>query len=418
MGKNKKKHKNEIETEDLFEPLPQLSAPAPKPAPVKARTYIPELDGWRVLLVFWVSWYHIWQQSWLTPYVGKLSLDYLIRAGYMPVDGTILLSGFLLFLPYAEHMRHHTPLPSAKEFYQRRVKRIVPSFWAFTFLMLFVVAIPFGEYKSIAEMVWDLLSHLTFTFTFSRQTYLGSHLGAPGWTLCVEMHMYLLFPWIARMACKRTGATLLGMCAIAAFFRMWALWYFKDYQMVVNQMISFLDVYAIGMACALLYIRIRDVWDDLEPRWLYELCFTAILVICAYFTTLLVRGQATSAGQDGIQAGQMIRRLPYALTLGGIMLTLPFAIKPLRLLLGNPVMRFLSGISMNYYLIHQPIAIYLKRIHFPPSAYDLPNQARDVPRQYQYTFLCFLLSLLLATLLTYLIEKPCSKLLTKLFNRR
>ena len=28
---------------------------------------IPELNGLRVLLVFIVSWYHFWQQSWLTP---------------------------------------------------------------------------------------------------------------------------------------------------------------------------------------------------------------------------------------------------------------------------------------------------------------------------------------------------------------
>ena len=28
---------------------------------------IPVLDGYRVILVFLVSWYHIWQQSWLTP---------------------------------------------------------------------------------------------------------------------------------------------------------------------------------------------------------------------------------------------------------------------------------------------------------------------------------------------------------------
>ena len=41
------------------------------------QTRIPELDGLRALMIFLVSWYHIWQQSWLTPYVGQYSLDYL-----------------------------------------------------------------------------------------------------------------------------------------------------------------------------------------------------------------------------------------------------------------------------------------------------------------------------------------------------
>ena len=43
---------------------------------------IPELNGLRVLLVFIVSWYHFWQQSWLTPSIGRYSLDYLLRAGF------------------------------------------------------------------------------------------------------------------------------------------------------------------------------------------------------------------------------------------------------------------------------------------------------------------------------------------------
>lgn len=88
---------------------------------------IPELNGLRVLLVFIVSWYHFWQQSWLTPSIGSYSLDYLLRAGYMPVDGTILLSGFLLFLPYARAMLLGEAVPNTKQFYQRRIYALCPA---------------------------------------------------------------------------------------------------------------------------------------------------------------------------------------------------------------------------------------------------------------------------------------------------
>ena len=98
---------------------------------------IPELNGLRVLLVFIVSWYHFWQQSWLTPSIGSYSLDYLLRAGYMPVDGTILLSGFLLFLPYARAMLLGEAVPNTKQFYQRRIMRIVPSYYFVTLALLF-----------------------------------------------------------------------------------------------------------------------------------------------------------------------------------------------------------------------------------------------------------------------------------------
>ena len=90
--------------ESLFRRMPDaLRRWWHRPCEPSAR-HIPELNGLRVLLVFIVSWYHFWQQSWLTPHVGDYSLDFLVRAGYVPVDGTILLSGFLLFLPHARAM--------------------------------------------------------------------------------------------------------------------------------------------------------------------------------------------------------------------------------------------------------------------------------------------------------------------------
>lgn len=212
--------------------------------------------------MFIVSWYHIWQQSWLTPYIhisrlipgmDDISLDFLLRAGYMPVDGTILLSGFLLFLPYVRAMREGRPAPSAKGFYRRRFMRIWPSFTFFTLLMLFVMALPVNAYGN-SEALWkDLAAHFTFTFTFFRETYQYTNLGSASWTICIEVQMYLLFPLIARAAMKKPGMVIMSMCAVGAYFRMWALWRFSEYSMVINQMIAFMDVYGIGMALALLW---------------------------------------------------------------------------------------------------------------------------------------------------------------------
>ena len=146
---------------------------------------IPELNGLRVLLVFIVSWYHFWQQSWLTPSIGRYSLDYLLRAGYMPVDGTILLSGFLLFLPYARTMMLGERVPDTKAFYQRRIMRIVPSYYFLTLLMLVVVAIPYNLYGRTSEAVRDVLMHLTFTQTFNYATYIATPIGVASWTIAI-----------------------------------------------------------------------------------------------------------------------------------------------------------------------------------------------------------------------------------------
>ena len=195
---------------------------------------IPELNGLRVLLVFIVSWYHFWQQSWLTPSIGRYSLDYLLRAGYMPVDGTILLSGFLLFLPYARTMMLGERVPDTKAFYQRRIMRIVPSYYFLTLLMLFVVALPYHLYGRMPDAVRDVLMHLTFTQTFNYATYIATPIGVASWTIAIEMQAYLIFPLLAKGTMKNPLGTLMSMAAVAFAFRGWCLWRLDEYNMVVN----------------------------------------------------------------------------------------------------------------------------------------------------------------------------------------
>lgn len=392
-----------------------------KPYAPSAR-HIPELNGLRVLLVFIVSWYHFWQQSWLTPYVGRYSLDWLVRSGYVPVDGTILLSGFLLFLPHARSMLLGDPVPGVRSFYQKRVMRIVPSYYFVTLLMLFVVAIPYGLYWRPADMWRDLLMHLTFTQTFNYSTYIGTPIGVASWTIAIEMQAYLIFPLLAKCARKNPLATFSTMMAAAWGFRSWCLWSMTDYNMVVNQVINFMDIYALGMAAALIYVKLTTLWPKKKTEQL--LCSavaTMVLILAIWGLVVTLKAQAGSSGTFGIQGGQMMRRPVFGLLLTAVTLSLPFALRPVRFLFGNHLMGFLALISMNYYLIHQNIAVHLKRVQFPPAEnYPAPNMApggTEQPWADQYTFLCFSLSLVSATAITFLIEKPGAWLLGKLFKK-
>ena len=227
---------------------------------------IPELNGLRVLLVFIVSWYHFWQQSWLTPSIGSYSLDYLLRAGYMPVDGTILLSGFLLFLPYARAMLLGEAVPDTKQFYQRRIMRIVPSYYFVTLALLFAVALPWHLYYNSSDMVRDVVMHLTFTQTFNPATYIATPIGGASWTIAIEMQAYLIFPLLARWAMKNPLGTLMTMAAGTFAFRGWCVWRLDEYNMVVNQLANFLDIYALGMGAALLYVWLVQRYPAAEKR--------------------------------------------------------------------------------------------------------------------------------------------------------
>ena len=78
--------------------------------------------------------------------------------------------------------------------------------------------------------------------------------------------------------------------------------------------------------------------------------------------------------------------------------------------MSNRVVRFLSGISFNFYIWHQWLAVQLKQWRIPPYlAAENPNQAGEMPWQLHYTLLCFAAAILVATLVTYLVEKPAAK---------
>lgn len=378
---------------------------------------IPELDGLRVIMIFIVSWYHIWQQSWLTPSVGSYSLDWLVRSGYVWVDGTVLLSSFLLYLPYARAGRKSIPEP-AVDFYKRRACRILPSYYFILLLVFFAVALPFGLYSSPQFMVKDLATHFTFTFNFWYDSYIGTQLGAACWTLAVEVQAYLLFPLIVRAIRKKPVLTLSVMALVCFGFRAWVLWSLADFSIVVNQLINFLDVYVIGILSAMAYSALERRQEPEKTPWPWRTVATLVFVGCVFALVKLLRVQAGSGDYFRIQSGQMTRRPLFALCFAGMILSADRSLLPLRFLLGNPVMKFLAGISMNYYLIHQTLIVHLKRLHFPVSISEQPNMAGERLWQQQYTLLSFGLSLILAILITYLVEKPGAKLLRRLLTPR
>ena len=378
---------------------------------------IPELDGLRTLMIFIVSWYHIWQQSWLTPSVGSVSLDFLVRSGYVWVDGTVVLSAFLMLLPTARAGLKSEP-ESATAFYRRRACRILPSYYFIVLLTLFVIVLPWGLYSTPQYMVKDLFTHFTLTFTFWYDTYVATPLGAAAWTLAIEAQAWLLFPLLLRALRKKPVLTLAGMLLLCAGFRAWVLWAMTDYSLVVNQLINFLDVYVIGFLAAFAFAKVETILAQKDRVLPVSLAATAVFAGCVFALVCLLKAQASSGAYTLIQRGQMLRRPLFALCFAGMILSAPFSLRPLRFLLGNPVMKFLAGISMNYYLIHQTLAVHLKRLGIPASLSAQPNIDGDVSWQHLYTLLCFGLSLLLATLITYLVEKPGGRLLHRLTEKK
>ena len=219
---------------------------------------IPELNGLRVLMIFIVSWFHIWQQSWLEPSfeIGGawFSLDHFVRSGYVWVDATILLSAFLMLLPLARAWAAGGDSTfSAREFYLRKARRILPGYWFITLVFFLGICLPWDLYYGNGPyIVKDLFTHFTLIFPFWRDTYIYTPLGAASWTLSVVAQGYLLFPLILRGLRKRPAMVLCAMAGCGFAFRAWCLWGLTDYAMVVNTFVNFLDVSALGFLSAMI----------------------------------------------------------------------------------------------------------------------------------------------------------------------
>ncbi|MBQ8092422.1 MAG: acyltransferase [Clostridia bacterium] len=374
--------------------------------------YVAVCDGIRILAIFMVVWFHIWQQSWLYPVLTlfgrNISFDPLVRSGYMHVDLMILISGFCLYLPYTR-LQPGQPLPSFLSFYKKRLVRIAPSYYLTIAIMLVVAIVTDAHHNNYPTLSLDLITHLTFTQMFRMETYYYTHLNAALWTICLEMQLYLVFPIVARLMRRQPILTTLVPVAACTYFR-WVLmnaqWDIKPY---FNQFPAYFDIFVLGMFTAFLYGKLRTCPHNIFTR----IVCSAGTVAALAMIIRLAYAQSSMGNAGYIEQGQVMHRLPLALAGACLLLFAGNAGWLVRHILGNPVMHFLSGISMHIYIWNQVLAVWILQLRIIPSVYEHPNYEGDHPWQLQFTLACFAITFAVAVLLTYFFERPVARRLMR-----
>ena len=177
-----------------------------------------------------------------------------------------LISGFLLYRPFAKSRLLAEPMPRTGAYAWRRFLRIVPAYWAaLTLAAALGVAAIFEGAK--------ILAYYGFGQIYSVGTYLG---GLPqAWTLCVEVTFYALLPvWalaLRRLRVRRAEDWLRQELVLLALLfvvgqgyklLLVALGvdvYASASQPLLMLLPNFLDLFALGMALA-----VASIW--LERR--------------------------------------------------------------------------------------------------------------------------------------------------------
>ena len=255
--------------------------------------HIDVLDGIRAITILIIVWYHIWQQSWIMPIWGKINLDWIPRNGSICVDMMILLSGFCLFLPYARQMVYGVKAPGIKEFYIKRIARIMPSYYVSVFICFFLVALPAGEYSNSSFMVKDLLSHIFFVNNLWADTLISTKLNVVLWTVAVEMQFYIIFPFIARCFCKKPIFTYSIMTAIGLLscYLISVNAETINLRLYVNHTLTFFCVFANGMLGALAYITITKY---LKNNMAINMLFSVFTVCGIYIYKIMCDNHSQS----------------------------------------------------------------------------------------------------------------------------
>lgn len=171
---------------------------------------LPGLDLLRAWAIAWVMLFHSYVVGGLGEHWAWFGND-----GWIGVDLFFVLSGYLIGYPLLASQARGEPL-AWRAFYRRRALRILPAFLAV--LAVYVAWPALREAPGLAP-AWQFLSFTLNLLIDYEHDKAFSH----AWSLCVEEHFYLLFPWLAWWLARRPSlgralavglaVVLLGMAA-------------------------------------------------------------------------------------------------------------------------------------------------------------------------------------------------------------
>lgn len=379
-------------------------------------THVGVLDGVRALGVLCVLWFHFWQQTWLmptytTPFLAwagieRINPDVLRRVGYLCVDLMLLLSAFVLYLPYARRTFCGTPVDPVKTFFIKRFARIVPSY-LFAVIVMFAVAMLQGAYKGkSAFALKDLLTHLTFIQMLFNDTYLFTGITAVMWTVCIEVALYLVFPLLARAFARRPLLVYAIMVLFGLWFANGIAPSIGEPRIMVNRFLTFLPVFANGMMAAYLY-----VWyaERVAHKAVPSIFGTAAAIAALYAIARLFMSCSSSGDASHQQAWQMQNRMFLSLAFTVFLLGASISMKPVRKILDNRVLSSIAAVSYNLYLWHQWLIVKLCSMLGAKSGADIAKGGANM--QWTVTVMGLIAAFIVAAITTYGIEKPISRLI-------
>jgi peptidoglycan/LPS O-acetylase OafA/YrhL len=346
---------------------------------------IASVDGLRAIAALSVMLFHSYWLVSRNVITGGIDVTFLWYYGQTGVHLFFVLSGFLLFMPFARAMLNGRPLPSTLRFFQRRALRILPAYWV---CLAVLAAFQFQQLANITGLE-NIVAHIFLLhddfYDFNRA------IEGPFWTLAVEAQFYLILPLLAWLISRFVGTTgsrrrvVVGVLAVmlsALALRSVDATIHGRYvtrqgwvgsaaslfvQITLGAQGKYLEVFALGMLCSVLFLAAQDESRRLRRR----LPLISVILVTSALVAIVVAAYLASrhnlmtpaytkfyhAFDLFIIGGPLIVGIPYAALLMSVLwgprwLHIIFAARPLK---------FLGAISYSLYLWHLPVLTFATR---------------------------------------------------------
>lgn len=344
-----------------------------RPADLQSLTSIRGIAAWFVVL------YHV--RSGMGGYTPEAVMAVLAK-GHLAVDLFFMLSGFVLWLNYADRLRH-AGLAAAPAFYWRRIARVWP-LHAFVLAGLTGFALllaatgrtdptnyPFAELPLHLAMLqnWGFTSALSWNH--------------PAWSISCEFAAYLLFPLLAIAVDWRRARSVALVAVLVALALLLSV--------IIDTPSLGDDIPRLGLWRCLIEFVMGTVLCALWQRWREDRRATWYAAGC-----MIAAAVGWSAGFP--------ESFAVPLLFAGLLGLIAFTDGALRNPLGARPLIWLGEVSYATYLAHFPLFILFKLLL-------IDDPARIAPPM----LLLFLAVVLLASALLYRwVEKPAQRALNGL----
>jgi peptidoglycan/LPS O-acetylase OafA/YrhL len=328
-----------------------------------------------------------------------------------------VISGFLLYRPFAASRAAGEPPPRTGAYAWRRVLRIVPAYW----LALTISTVVLGNWGVFHP--GGLITYYGFGQAY-REATIGGGL-TQAWTLTIEVAFYAFLPlwaWLLRRLpgrSLRTEAVALTVLAcVSIAWKVTVLSGMDPKQIRVTPLLiglpSYLDQFALGMGLAVLTIWLRDHRPPAPIRLLDRFPGIAWAVAAVAFWAVSTQIGIGHRLFEPMTPGEYLaRHFLYALI--AVSLVAPAAVGTLerglvRKLLAHPVLMWLGAVSYGVFLWHLTILTLLDRHGFRDALAIHPYLA--------WPLAALALTAIVAAVSWYGVERPALRLKRLLPRRR